>query len=110
MLPLKTKTSLVVQWLRLHAPNAGDPGSIPDQGTSSHVLQLRVHTLQLKIPQAATKILHAATKTGAAKQINFKNESGDTKLGEETLKATQHTKKRGTEGQREGGRWGQVQE
>ena len=27
--------SLVVQWLRLHAPNAGDPGSIPCQGTRS---------------------------------------------------------------------------
>ena len=27
--------SLVVQWLRLHAPNAGGPGSIPGQGTRS---------------------------------------------------------------------------
>ena len=26
-------TSVVVQWLRLHAPNAGVPGSIPGQGT-----------------------------------------------------------------------------
>ena len=26
-------TSLVVQWLRLHAPNAGSPGSIPGRGT-----------------------------------------------------------------------------
>ena len=34
-------TSLVVQWLRLHAPNAGDPGLIPSQGTKSDVLQLR---------------------------------------------------------------------
>ena len=34
-------TSLVVQWLRLRAPNAGGPGSIPAQGT--------------KIPHAATK-------------------------------------------------------
>ena len=25
-------SSLVVQWLRLHAPNAGGPGSIPSQG------------------------------------------------------------------------------
>ena len=31
-------TSLVVQWLRLHAPNAGGPGSIPGQGTRSHIL------------------------------------------------------------------------
>ena len=44
-----TGTSLVVQWLRLHTPNAGDPGSIPGQGTRSHMPQL-------KIPHAATKI------------------------------------------------------
>ena len=41
-------TSLVVQWLRLRAPNAGGPGSIPGQGTRSHMPQL-------KIPHAATK-------------------------------------------------------
>ncbi|TEA41399.1 hypothetical protein DBR06_SOUSAS7910076, partial [Sousa chinensis] len=40
--------SLVVQWLRLHAPNAGGPGLIPDWGTRSHMPQL-------KIPHAATK-------------------------------------------------------
>ena len=34
-------TSLIVQWLRLYAPNAGALGSIPDQGTRSHMLQLR---------------------------------------------------------------------
>ena len=33
--------SLVVQWLRLHAPNAGVLGSIVGQGTRSHTLQLR---------------------------------------------------------------------
>ena len=33
-------TSLVAQWLRLCAPNAGDPGLILDQGTRSHILQL----------------------------------------------------------------------
>ena len=41
---VKTKiagTSLVVQWLRLCTPNAGSPGSIPGQGTGSHVPQLR---------------------------------------------------------------------
>ena len=43
------QTFLVVQGLTLHAPNAGAPGSIPGQGTRSHMLQL--------------KILHAATKT-----------------------------------------------
>ena len=30
-------TSLVVQWLRLWAPNAGGPGSILGQGTRSHM-------------------------------------------------------------------------
>ena len=35
------ETSLVVQWLRLRAPNAGDPGLIPGQGTRSHMPQLR---------------------------------------------------------------------
>ena len=38
----------MVQWLRLHAPNAGGPGSIPGQGTRSHMSQL-------KTPHALTK-------------------------------------------------------
>ena len=33
-------TSTVVQWLRLRAPNAGDPGLIPGQGTRFHMPQL----------------------------------------------------------------------
>ena len=33
-------TFLVVQWLRLHAPNAGGQGLILDQGTKSNMLQL----------------------------------------------------------------------
>ena len=37
-------TSLVVQWLRLHAPNVGGLGSIPGQGTRSHMLQTRLGT------------------------------------------------------------------
>ena len=48
-------TSLVVQWLRLCAPNAGGLSSIPGQGTRSHMLQVRVlmqqwrsHMLQLR--------------------------------------------------------------
>ena len=47
-------TSLVVQWLRLLAPNAGGPGSTPGQGTSSHMPQLRALMLQLR-PVAAKK-------------------------------------------------------
>ena len=34
-------TSLVVQWLRLHAPNARGPGIIPGRGARSHMLQPR---------------------------------------------------------------------
>ena len=55
-------TSLVVRWLRLRVASAGDPGSIPGQGT-------RPHMPQLKIPHAATKIPRAATKTRCS-QIN----------------------------------------
>ncbi|TEA32806.1 hypothetical protein DBR06_SOUSAS4210129 [Sousa chinensis] len=42
---------MVVQWVRLHAPNAGGLGSIPGQGTRSHMPQPRS--------------LHAATKESA---------------------------------------------
>ncbi|TEA39746.1 hypothetical protein DBR06_SOUSAS31510016, partial [Sousa chinensis] len=41
--------SLVVQWLRLCAPNAGGPGLIPGQGTRSHM-------------HATTKSSHATVK------------------------------------------------
>ena len=50
------RTSLVVQWTRLHAPNAGGLGLIPGQGTKSHVPQLRVDILQLKILNASRKM------------------------------------------------------
>ena len=30
----QTRTSLVVQWLRLHTPNTGDMGSLSGQGRS----------------------------------------------------------------------------
>ena len=49
-----TWTSLVVQWLRPRAPNAGGPGLIPDQETRCHIPQLRLKR---------KKILPAATKT-----------------------------------------------
>ena len=49
------KPSLVVQWLRLHHPNAGGPGSIPGQGTTSHIPQL-------KILPGATKTQHSQIK------------------------------------------------
>ena len=46
------RTSLVLQWLRLHTSNAGGLGSTPGRGTRSHKLQLRVLILRLKIPNA----------------------------------------------------------
>ena len=52
----KEGTSLVVQWVRLSAPDAGGPGSIPGWGTRS-----RMH--------AATKSLHAATKRSRMPQL-----------------------------------------
>ena len=44
-------TSLVVQWLRPRAPNAGGPGLIPGQGTITYRPQLRVCMPQLKIEE-----------------------------------------------------------
>ncbi|TEA36818.1 hypothetical protein DBR06_SOUSAS310246, partial [Sousa chinensis] len=49
--------SLVVQWLRLRSSNAGGPGSIPGQGTRSHMQQLKIlHAVTKKISHVATKI------------------------------------------------------
>ena len=45
-------TSLVARWLRLQAAKAGDGGSFPGQGTSSHMPKLRVNMPQLR-PAAA---------------------------------------------------------
>ena len=41
-------TSLLIQWLRLYVPNAGDLGLVPGQGNRSHLLPLRVCMSQLK--------------------------------------------------------------
>ena len=46
-------TSLVAQWMRLQAPNAGGPGSIPGQGTRPHM-------------HATTKSSHATTREACA--------------------------------------------
>ena len=43
-----------VQWLRLHAPNAGGWGLMPGQGTRSHMPYQRVSLPQLKISLAGT--------------------------------------------------------
>ena len=67
-------TSLVVQGLRLWAPNAGGLGLISDQGTRSHMLQL--------------KILNASAKT-QCNQINtwfFKKKSLPTVVSSKSFK------------------------
>ena len=46
-------TSLVVQWLRLQAPNAGGPGLVPGQGTEAHMLQLRIPYATMKVRDPA---------------------------------------------------------
>ena len=61
-------TSLVIQWLRLHAPSVGGPGSILGQGTRSHVLQLKSSHAATKDPancneDARRKILRTSTMT-----------------------------------------------
>ena len=56
-------TSLVVQWVRLHAPNAGGPGStLVRELDPTCMLQLRVHMPQLRSPHVTTKSPHATTK------------------------------------------------
>ena len=62
----KPGTSLVVQWLRFCAPNAGGPGSIPGQGTKSPTqpnLEFSSHKERSRTPQQRLNILQAATET-----------------------------------------------
>ena len=58
---------MVVQWLKLQIPNAGDLGSIPGLGTRSHVLQLK----KKKILHAAMKIENPTCHNYDPVQINF---------------------------------------
>ena len=48
----EAKTSLVVQWQDIELLIQEAPGSIPGQGTRSHMLQLGVHMLQLRLSTA----------------------------------------------------------
>ena len=59
-------TSLVVQWLRLSTPNARGLGSIPGQGTRSHVPQLKNPHATAKrsyMLHRRWKMLYATSKT-----------------------------------------------
>ena len=53
---MKDGTSLTVQRLGLHASSAGNLGSIPGQGTRSHMLQRRSHNPQLRPGQSNKEI------------------------------------------------------
>ena len=70
-------TSLVVQGLRLHTPNAGVSGSIPGQGIRSCMLQLRACMPQLKVQ-------HATAKTWCS-HINIKKNTNN-KIGRKKKK------------------------
>ena len=48
----------MAQWLRLRAPNAGDRGLIPGQGTKFYMPQLKILHAEAK----KKKILHATMK------------------------------------------------
>ena len=64
-------TSLVVQGLRLHVPNAGGLGLISGQGTRSHMLQLRVHMLQQKLQPNKLKKENSPANAGDIKDTGF---------------------------------------
>ena len=52
----------MVQWVSLHAPNAGGLGSIPGQGTGSH-MQATTKSPHAPTKKKEKKILHDAIKT-----------------------------------------------
>ena len=68
--------SLVIQWLGLCAPNAGDRGLITGQGNRSHVPQPRVCMLQLRILWVATKTWHTQIISFFKKETNYLKHSG----------------------------------
>ena len=53
----------MVQWLRLHAPNAGGLDLIPGQRTRSHMPQLKSSHATAKDPAHGNEDPHATTKT-----------------------------------------------
>ena len=48
-------TLLVLQWLRLKAPKARGPGSIPGQGTRSHMPQPKILHATMKMENPKTR-------------------------------------------------------
>ena len=58
----RTGMSLVVQWLRLHAPNSGDLGSIPGQGTRSQRSQLKIPSVKMKMEDPVSQLRPSTAK------------------------------------------------
>ena len=79
----------LVQWLRLHDPNAGGPGSIHCQGTRPNMLQLRVHVQQLKIPLTSTKTL-------LSQRNKFKNSNEESDNRQINCKTSENAEKKKT--------------
>ena len=63
------RTSLVVQWLRLHTPSVGVLGLIPVQGTRPHVSQPRAHMPQLRSSRARN--INKCLKICCDKELQF---------------------------------------
>ena len=63
----------MVQWLRLHAPNVGDMGSILGQGTEVTYAAIKSLHTAVQGPDDSVKIPCAATKTwySQRKRENF---------------------------------------
>ena len=68
----KCGTSLVVQWVRLHAPNAGGLGLIPGRGTRSHMHATTKSPHAAKSPHATTKTRHSQNKKINKLKKNYK--------------------------------------
>ena len=65
------RTLLVAQCLRLRAPNAGGPGSIPSQGTRSHVPHLKTHLRATAKTQRSQ--LNEYSKVGGCSSVTIEN-------------------------------------
>ena len=53
----------MVQWLRFPTPNAGYPGSLPGQGTKSHMLQQQQTQHSQKKKKKKKEYIYAHTET-----------------------------------------------
>ena len=63
-------TFLVVQWLSLHAPNAGGLSSTPGLGNGSHMPHLENYHSTTKDPAPTTKTQDSQTNNFSKEKIN----------------------------------------